>query len=145
MKGLKHKTEIQVRFKDIDPLGHVNNANHLSYIENARVKYFNEVVGSNINWANQGIILGKVCIDYRQPILLDDKVFVYTGVIKIGNKSFTLKNIIVKEIDGEESILAETEAVMVCYDYRKKESIPVPDYWRDAFVKWDNPAIGTRL
>ena len=43
MKNFRHKIPIQIRFKDLDDMGHVNNANHLSYIELARVKYFQEV------------------------------------------------------------------------------------------------------
>ena len=45
MEGFKHKTSIQLRFKDVDMMGHVNNANHFTYLELARVKYFNEVAG----------------------------------------------------------------------------------------------------
>ncbi len=133
----QHKTFIQVRFKDIDALGHVNNANHLSYIENARVEYFKDVVGSNINWASTGIILARVTIDYRQPILLTDQVFVYTSVIRVGSKSFTIKNVIVKVEGTEEVTLAETEAVMVCFNYTLNQTIQVPDAWRAAFEKFE--------
>jgi acyl-CoA thioester hydrolase len=141
MKGLKHKTRIQIRFKDIDALGHVNNANHLSYIENARVEYFKEIVGSNINWAETGIILASVKIDYRQPILLNDDVYVYTGVTKIGSKSFKLNNVIVKTVGDRESVLAETEAVMVCYDYNNKTTITVPAAWAEAFRSYEGESI----
>jgi acyl-CoA thioester hydrolase len=145
MKGLKHKTAIQIRFKDIDALGHVNNANHLSYIENARVEYFKDVVGSNINWAQTGIILASVKIDYRRPIVLNDDVHVYTGVSKIGSKSFTLRNIIVKAEGSEEIILAETEAVMVCFDYGINQSIPVPGEWAEKFREYDDLGLDTHL
>lgn len=134
---LKHKTSVQVRFKDIDALGHVNNANHLSYIENARVAYFKDVVGSNINWASTGIILAKVTVEYRKPILLNDNVVVYTGVSRIGTKSFTVVNKIMREIDGSEELLAETEAVMVCFDYKRNETIEIPAEWRNAFADYE--------
>src|ERR1051326_6608227 len=107
MEGFKHKTPIQIRFKDIDLLGHVNNANHLTYIEFARVKYFDAVAGEEINWNENGIILAKASVDYKLPILLKDKVFVYTKCSRIGNKSFDLSYLIVKEEKGKEIILAE--------------------------------------
>ena len=46
----KHKTDIQIRFKDIDQLGHVNNANHLTYFETSRVKYFNDIFAAETKW-----------------------------------------------------------------------------------------------
>ena len=118
MTNFKHKTPIQVRFKDIDALGHVNNANHLSYIEHARVHYFNDAVGANINWSEEGIILAKAIIDYKMPILLNDKVFVYTRCSRTGNKSFDLEYMIVKEENGKEVVLATATTVMVCFNYR---------------------------
>lgn len=145
MKGFKNKTSVQIRFKDIDPLGHVNNANHLSYIEMARVNYFEEVVGSNINWASTGIILARVAVDYRMAIMLHDKVFVYTGCVKIGTKSFTLRSLIIKEQQGEEILLAETEAVLVCYDYTRKQTIPMPEQWKAAFEKYDGELLRASL
>ena len=42
--NFKHKTLIQIRFKDVDMMGHVNNANHLTYFELARVHYFDEII-----------------------------------------------------------------------------------------------------
>ena len=59
MEGFRHQTNIQLRFKDIDALGHVNNANHFTYFEVARVRYFDEVVKEAVEWSRQGIILAK--------------------------------------------------------------------------------------
>ncbi|MGZ4155828.1 MAG: acyl-CoA thioesterase, partial [Bacteroidia bacterium] len=89
---MKHKTPIQIRFKDIDKLGHVNNANHITYFELARVDYFDALASDNIkiDWVNEGVILAKIEMEYKQPILLEDKVFVYTWVSRMGSKSFDM-------------------------------------------------------
>jgi acyl-CoA thioester hydrolase len=138
LKGFKHKTQIQIRFKDIDALGHVNNANHLSYIELARINYFNEVVGTNINWAEDGIILAKVVMDYKMPMMFADNVFVYTKCSRIGNKSFDLDYVIVKDESGIETILAESKTVLVCFNYKSNNSMPMPDKWRKKFEEFEN-------
>ena len=117
MEGYKHKTPIQIRFKDIDLLGHVNNANHFTYLEYARVKYFDELAGTKINWNENGLILAKATLDYKLQILIHDKVFVYTKCSRIGNKSFDLSYSIIKDENGKEIILAEAMTVLVCYDY----------------------------
>ncbi|MBI4932059.1 MAG: acyl-CoA thioesterase [Bacteroidetes bacterium] len=138
MEGFKHKTPIQIRFKDVDMMGHVNNANHFTYLEIARAKYFDDVVAEEVNWSKEGIILAKLLCNYKMPILFKDKVFVYTKCAKIGNKSFELDYKIIKEENSKEIILAEASSVQVCFDYEKKENILMPEKWRkkiEAFEK----------
>lgn len=130
MDGYNHKTPIQIRFKDVDAFKHVNNANHFTYLELARVKYFDDVAGQEMNWSKQGIILANAKIDYILPILFKDKIFVYTKCARIGNKSFELVYIVVREENGKESIVAEASTILVCYDYEKEISIPMPEKWK---------------
>jgi len=134
---MKHKTPIQIRFKDIDALGHVNNANHLSYLEMARIHYFEAVVGKNINWSEDGIILAKVTIDYKMPMMLVDKVFVYTKCSRVGTKSFDLEYTIIKEEGGKEIILATAATVMVCFDYKTQTSIPIKEEWKKLMLDYE--------
>ena len=137
MKNFNHKAFIQVRFKDVDKMGHVNNANYLTYIEQARVKYFDDVIGHDKKWSQQmGIILARIEIDYRSPVFFHDTIFVYTRCAQIGTKSITLEWLIVREKDNSEEIVAQGIAVLVCYDYEHEKTIPVPDEHRrlmDAF------------
>ncbi|MEO6696105.1 MAG: thioesterase family protein [Ignavibacteria bacterium] len=137
MKNFRHKIPIQVRFKDLDDMGHVNNANHLSYIELARLKYFQEVFDIGTNWNKQdGLILARVEIDFRKPVYFNDKVFVYTRCSRIGNKSFDLDFLIVKETlalknnSSDEiftEVLAEGKTILACYDYIQKKAIEIPE------------------
>lgn len=130
MKKFKHKTAIQIRFKDIDALNHVNNANHITYLELARVNYLDDILGKKINWLEQGIILAKITVDFKEAILFADKIFVYTKCIRLGNKSFELGHSIVRRGKGKETELATGSAILVCYDYKKNQSIPIPALWR---------------
>jgi len=63
MSIFKHKTPIEIRFADVDAFGHVNNARFLTYIEMARVKYFDEVVEWGYDWSKEGIILARAEVD----------------------------------------------------------------------------------
>ena len=137
MEGFKHKTPIQIRFKDIDLLGHVNNANHLTYLELARVKYFNDVIGEEINWSKQGIILAKATIDYKLPILFKEKIFVYTKCSRIGNKSFEMAYALIKEENEKEIIVGEASTVLVCFDYDKSQSIQMPEQWKKIILSFE--------
>lgn len=138
MQNFKHKFPIQIRFKDIDKMGHVNNANYLTYIETARVKYFEEVVGTDKKWSQQvGIILARIEIDYKAPVFLHDSVFVYTRCSRIGTKSFTLDWMIVRENAGKEDTVAQGIAVLVCYDYVHKKTIAIPEEQRQRLEAYE--------
>jgi acyl-CoA thioester hydrolase len=127
----RHKAQIQIRFCDTDMLGHVNNANYLSYMEMARVSYFNEVM-PKLDWSGQGIILAKAEISYKAPLFLEDNLFIYTGVEQISGKSFMMRYRFMKKTEAGELLAAEGSTLMVCYDYRENHSIPVPDFWKQA-------------
>lgn len=137
---MKHKTPIQVRFKDIDALGHVNNANHLSYFELARVHYFDDVLGGDIDWNNCGLILARATVDYKMPVLLKDNVFIYTACSNVGNKSFELVYRMVKEENGTETELATGTSVIVCFNYADRKSVPVPADWAAKMRNYDGVA-----
>jgi len=128
--NFKHKSKIQIRFKDLDSMGHVNNANHFTYFELARMKYFDEVVAETINWEEQGIILAHMEIDYKKPILLHDHVLVYARVSKLGTKSFDFEYCIVVENDNAIDIVATGKSVQVCFNYLSNQTVLVPELWR---------------
>ncbi|MCK6616891.1 MAG: acyl-CoA thioesterase [Cyclobacteriaceae bacterium] len=139
MHPFKHKIPIQLRFKDIDKMGHVNNANYLTYIELARVKYFEDVVGTDKKWSQQvGIILARVEIDYKAPVFLHDSIAVYTRCSRIGNKSLTLDWVIVRKKSATEEVVAQGIAVLVCYDYTHEKTIPIPEEQRKAIEQFEN-------
>ena len=136
--NFKHKTPVQIRFKDIDKLGHVNNANHLTYFELARMKYFEDVIGDQIDWKKQGVILARIEINYKLPILLEDKISVFTKSTRFGTKSFDLDHYIVKETTkGEYTELANGLSIVVCFDYEKSSAITIPQNWLDKVKQYE--------
>lgn len=138
MVNFKHKTPIQLRFKDVDKMGHVNNANYLTYIELARVKYFEEVVRFDGQWSEQqGIILARIEIDYKLPVFLQDTIYVYTRCSRLGTKSLDLSWAIVREKNQEEEIVAHGIAVLVYFDYKENQTIPIPDKHRQRLQAYD--------
>lgn len=140
-KDFQHLTPVQVRFKDIDKQGHVNNANHHTYVETARISYFAQVLGTDVDWDETGLLLARVEMDYLEPIFLEDKVEVYTRVSRLGKKSFDMQNIIVKNNGTEIRECAISKSVIVCYNYHKKETIEVPAVWRNNFIKFEKQKI----
>lgn len=129
-KDYRHSLPIQIRFKDIDAQGHVNNSNHLTYFEVARVAYFKDVIRQKIDWTKNGLILARIEIDYKSPILLEDEIFCFTKLSRMGNKSFTLDSSLVRKTNAGEELCAEGKSVIVCYNYEINKTIEVPQEWK---------------
>ena len=138
LASFRHKIKIQIRFKDIDKLGHVNNANHLTYLESGRVEYFKEVVRQKIDWIKTGMILGRCEINYKQPILLEDNLYCYSKVSRFGTKSFDMDSLLVVENGNEPQIAAIAKVTLVCMDYISKQTIEVPKEWLEIVTTYEN-------
>ena len=134
---MKHKAFIQIRFADTDMLGHVNNANYLTYMELARMSYFGEVVNDAVDWSKEGVILAKATIDYRRPVYLEDPLFVYLSIDHISSKSFNFFYRFMVEKQGEEILCAEGSTIMVCFDYQENKSIVMPALWKERILAYE--------
>lgn len=120
--------KIQVRFSDLDVMGHVNNSVYLSYFEMTRVHYFKELVGDNWDWKKEGVLLVRNEIDYLKPILLNDKPEVFMYLEKIGEKSISL----LYEIKVNNELHTKGKSVLVCFNVEIGKTIPVPTAMAEA-------------
>lgn len=133
----KHVIPIQLRFADIDRLNHLNNAKYLTFFELGRVSYFGKVLNNAIEWDKNGFILARTEIDHLTTIHLNDEVYCFTKVIRLGNKSLTIKNSVVKKVNGEFIEAASGIGILVAMDYVKNVSIPIPENWRKLFEEFE--------
>lgn len=123
--------KIQVRFSDLDVLGHVNNNIYLSYFEMARVHYFKELLGTDWNWKQAGFVLAKNEIEYVRSVLLSDEPSIEIYVEQIGTKSFTLGY----ELKVKGVIYTKGKSVQVCFDSTTQQSILIPEKMRSALTQ----------
>ena len=119
--------DIQMRFRDIDGMGHVNNAVYLSYCELARTQFY---LKHNFKRSLHEIdfILAHVDIDYVSVAEWGDRVQVAVWPSKVGNTSFILSYEITEKKTGR--LIAKSTSVLVSYDYAKKRSKPIPPAFR---------------
>jgi len=138
MNEYKYYFPLQVRYGDLDPQWHVNNAHTVTFLETARLNYVQAIgLFDGKSFFDLGLIVADVHVVYLAPIKLTQKIRVGVRVAKIGTKSLTLDYQIEDEADG--SVLTRAETVMVCFNYHKNETKPVPDDWRakiSAFEGW---------
>lgn len=116
---------VDVRFRDIDAMGHVNNAVYFTYFEEARKVFLSEAFKIQ-DPKDYFFILANIKCNYISPIEIKHLIDVIIYVGNVGNKSFTFKYKIVKRNDHS-AIFAEGESTQVCYDYEQKRTIPIPE------------------
>jgi acyl-CoA thioester hydrolase len=118
--------EERVRFRDLDPMGHVNNAVFLTYLEQARVAFFSEM-GAATGLEDMNMIVARVEIDFKAPVRLGQEVEVSVRVSRFGTKSFDLDYEL--RVDG--GLVAVAKSVQVAFDYSRREPVAVPAEWRE--------------
>jgi len=142
LENFRYQIPIEVRFADLDALGHLNNAKYLTYAEQIRILYIRDVCERKGGaWEALGMILARTEIDYLLPVAFDDKVLVYCRVSRIGGKSFDMDYLLTRQRgDSDKEIAARIKTVMVAYDYSKDATISVPDDWRERMIAYE-PAL----
>ena len=122
-------TDIDIRFRDLDAMGHVNNAVFFTYFEYGRLKFFYSEPKKD-KFPGFTFILAHISCDYIKPITLNDKLTLQIWVNEIGGKSFKFRYQLINSIDSS-IIFATGESVQVCFNYQKNASMPVPDELRE--------------
>jgi len=117
-------TPIHIRFKDIDVMGHVNNAVHITFFEEARKAFLEQVLGIS-ETSEYALILAAINCEYLIPLCLNDNAILEIWVADIGKKSFRFKYKIFKA-DEPDHVFSKGDSVMVAYNYHEKHSILIP-------------------
>jgi acyl-CoA thioester hydrolase len=128
---------VEVRYGDLDPQGHLNNARYLTYFEQARVHYFIQLglFTPDQSFMDIGVILAEARVTFRSPVHFGDPVRAGVRTEKLGNKSLVIAQNLVHAGDGRE--LAGGSVVLVAYDYHKAASIPLPQAWREKIAQFE--------
>jgi acyl-CoA thioester hydrolase len=114
--------ELEVLFRDCDPMGHVNNAVYLTYLEAARFAWWRNAFGAQ-GLTERGFIVARVEIDYRKAALPGDRLLVRLRVEDVGRSSFKVGYEILNARTRE--LIAEAKSVQVAFDYAQGKSVPI--------------------
>jgi acyl-CoA thioester hydrolase len=136
MPGFRFYHPVEVRYGDLDPQGHVNNAKYLTYMEQARIAYLRHLeLWEGGSFLKIGVILADVQATFLAPILFGQDVRVGVQVTRLGNKSMVMEYEIEDHHSGQ--IQATGKSVLVAYDYKAEKSMPIPDSWRRAIAAFE--------
>ena len=130
----RHRTRVEVRFRDLDAFGHVNNAVTTSYVEHGRIRYLRDVLGFS-PVGEMPMILAMIQVDYVTPIYFGEYVEVASRVDWIGTTSLAMSHRLSAGEDEHE--VARATSVLVAYDYAESKPMPVPQEWRSTLTEYE--------
>jgi len=128
---------VEVRYGDLDPQGHLNNAKYLTFFETGRINYFTHLglFTPGQSFMDVDVIMAEARVTFHAAVEYGTPVKVGVRFSKMGNKSMTVDQNIVHAETGE--VLASGYVILVAYDYHAKKSMPIPDVMRKAISEFE--------
>jgi acyl-CoA thioester hydrolase len=144
------ETKIQVRFGDVDQMGHVNNARQMEFLDLGKADFSRRIMMHEAQVEDITPIVAAIKVDFLEQIFYRDDIWVRTWVERVGNKSATMRQqIFVKRAGSDvspdsdqnaspkagssadvETICTDSQTVMVAYNRATGQSVEFPDVWR---------------
>ena len=138
-----HSLPIQLRFNDIDILGHLNNTVYFSLYDLGKARYMEEAGLRRHAPEPPSSVIVDIHCSYIRPIFYGDEIFVETTCTEIGHKSFTLMQ---QLVDASGEVRSRCLTVMVYFNPATGESEPVPEDFREKIRRFEgNPSLGNEL
>lgn len=128
-------TPVQIRFCDLDTLGHVNNSVYFNLMDHGKSDYFNKASGRTLKWTEVTVVIANINCDFLHQTLYDEPIAVKTRLHRLGNKSFTLLQQVENTDTGEVKCRCLVTLVYINPDTITPE--PLPPFWRDALTAYD--------
>ena len=134
----RNRLSIQVRFSDIDMMGHVYNTIYQNYYDSGKIHYFDNAIPA-MDLMTIGVVAASVKIDYLRPIYIKTKIYVESRICHIGHKSLSMEQRLVEEDTNK--VLSTCTTIMVCYDVKNKKSTTIPEKWKHSITAYDKDVI----
>lgn len=124
--------EFEIRYRDLDPLGHVNNAVYFTYLETARVRFWSEL-GFSATARDWPFVIAEAQYSYKSPLYLGERARVSVAVGEVRRSSFDFHYEV--HAAGDERLIGAGRTVQVCYDFERRMAMPIPDYLRAVLLR----------
>jgi acyl-CoA thioester hydrolase len=127
MPIFRFTTDLEIRFRDLDALGHVNNAVYLTYFEIVRTRYWKRLFGlpPADDW---GFVMVRTECNYRSPAVLGETITMAARISALRNSSFTFEYRLTESGTGR--LIADGLSVQACFDRERGRAIRIPDTMR---------------
>ena len=126
----EHWMDLQTRWRDLDAMGHINHAAYLTFMENARLEFYESLgFSSRDGGQTDGIILASMTIQYHEQVMHPADLDIGQQIVRVGNKSFDMSTGIF--LKNNDSPVLSAVFTLVAFNYKTNQSIRVPDLIRN--------------
>lgn len=132
----KHTMNVQIRFNDIDALGHVNNAIYMEFFDLGKANYFTAANGGPVDWRTANVVVANVNCNYLAPIYFHEPMAVQTQATYVHDRSLKLLQQLVNTETGE--VKCQCVVVMVGFDVKNGVSAPISDEWKRLLAAYED-------
>ena len=136
---MKHTYPVQLRFSDVDQLGHVNNSVYFSLYDLGKTAYMRDVLGERVDYRRTSMVVANLNANFFAPVFFTDRLAIETSTVHLGIKSFVLWQRAVCEDSGE--VKCECRTVMVAFDVETQQAIPIPQAWKEAIARFEGTTV----
>lgn len=131
----RFRASIDIRFRDIDALGHVNNAVYFTFLEIARSAYFAALLGRPLGVEDFSIVVAEAQCRYRSPAFYGERLIVEMAAVSVRSRSFELRYRISVEETGR--LVAEARTVQVAYDHQARRGTTFSPEFRQKVERFE--------
>ena len=131
----RHRVPLQLRFNDIDMLGHLNNSVYVSFMDLGKAAYFKTVMPTDIDWKHINVVVANINCDFFAPSYFNERLEVLTAVVGVSERSFKMEQRIINSDTGEVKCISHT--IMVGFDVATASSAPISQSWIDALSAFE--------
>ena len=136
---MKHTYPVQLRFSDVDQLGHVNNSVYFSLYDLGKTAYMRDVLGERVDYRRTSMVVANLNANFFAPVFFTERLAIEPSTVHLGNKSFVLWQRAVCEDSGE--VKCECRTVMVAFDFETQQAIPIPQAWKEAIARFEGTTV----
>lgn len=130
-----HYVPVQIRFTDIDSMGHVNNSVYLNYFDLGKTMYFSAVMDGRIDWHDIGVVIVNLNCSYFAPTLFEEPIEVLTQVLTVGEKSLKVEQRVINSVTGQTKAVCVT--ILAGFDRSTSASAPISPEWVEALEAFE--------
>lgn len=135
IEDYKSYADLRIRFNDIDILGHLNNVVYFSLFDTAKADYLTAVKQGNVDWRRVESVIANVNCSFISSAFYGEPIRIYTRCIAMGEKSYTLQQVMTNTNTKEVKAVCDT--VMVSFDPKTKKSVAISEENRKAIENFE--------
>ena len=143
IEKFNHRMPLQMRFNDIDMLGHLNNSVYLTFMDLAKARYFHDVNGGEVDISKIGIVIVNINANFCSPTFFNEEIEVETAVVAIGEKSLKIEQRIYRLPDRQ--VKCSCTTIMSGFDIKTNTSIPIAPEWVEKIERYEGRKLQKKL